>query len=171
MVIDLDSLRQPVTAPTTEETVPEKESSSEDSARQPLVAVPILRPSLLKVMLLRTQAPPSVTGSDQTRPAELMNLSGVVLRLLGDVWQLQDGYNYHNPLPEDSDDVTEEFVLPGGIRAIYNSTNSRWHVLPSLTPPTPPVPEPVSERRSDVVTEHSTTRLSWNPVHILMAWK
>lgn len=154
LVIDLDSLRQPVlTYPEGEALL--EENSGKGTTQQPLRAVPILRPSLLKVMLLRTEAMPAKAASD---PPELMDLSGVVLRLSGGIWQLQDQCNYHNPLPDGSEDETETFTLPGGIRAIYSNTSNRWHVLPSLTPPTPPVQRPDLESHSDVSASPTPTR-------------
>ena len=65
---------------------------------------------------------------------DFISLSGVCLRNDRGIWKIQEGCNYHDPLPFDCDDHTETFPLPGGIRAIYNHTHKRWHVLPSRTP-------------------------------------
>ena len=83
-----------------------------------------------------------------------LSLSGVVVRNERGVWRLVEGSNFHDPLPIDCSDHTENFVLPGGIRAIFNHsrTPKRWHVLP------PPTPSPSGGSRSDLDhTEHAQT--------------
>ena len=52
----------------------------------------------------------------------------------------QEGCNFHDPLPLNCDDHTESFPLPGGIRAIYNHTHKRWHVLPPPMATSVPTP-------------------------------
>lgn len=69
----------------------------------------------------------------ETKPMDFISLSGVVLFNHRGVWSIQEGYNYHDGLPFDSEDHTETFCLSGGIRAIYNHTHKRWHVLPPST--------------------------------------
>ncbi len=61
---------------------------------------------------------------------DFINLSGVCLHNNRGVWYIQEGYNYHDPLPFDCTDHTETFPLPGGIRVVFNHTHKRWHVYP-----------------------------------------
>ena len=61
---------------------------------------------------------------------DLISLSGVVLCNRRGVWHIQPGFNFHDGLPFDSDSHTETFNLSGGIKAVYNHTHKRWHVLP-----------------------------------------
>ena len=76
---------------------------------------------------------------------DLISLSGVCLRNDRGKWRLQEGCNFHDPLPLECEDHTESFPLAGGARVIYNHTHKRWHVLP------PPTPTPsVDELRSEV---------------------
>ena len=91
-------------------------------------------PNILKVVMLASETITSETGG--ARPMDLLSLSGVVIKNERGVWSLVEGANFHDPLPSDCADHTENFVLPGGIRAIFNHsrTPKRWHVLP---PPTP----------------------------------
>ena len=64
---------------------------------------------------------------------------------------MQEGCNFHDPLPLDCEDHTESFPLPGGIRAIYNHTHKRWHVLP------PPMATPSGDdSRSEVDSTEQT---------------
>ena len=65
----------------------------------------------------------------EMKPMDLISLSGVVLRNQRGTWRIQEGYNFHDELPFDCDDHTETFRLSGGIRAVYNHTHKRWHVL------------------------------------------
>ncbi len=76
---------------------------------------------------------------------DYISLSGVCLRNDHGIWKIQAGCNFHDPLPLDSEEHTETFPLPGGIRAVYNHTHKRWHVLPS-----PSAAPSVSGSRSDV---------------------
>ena len=84
--------------------------------------------SLLKVILL--QSSEATDLSAESKPMDFINLSGVCLRNERGVWVLQEGYNYHDPLPFDCTDHTETFTLPGKVRVVYNHTHKRWHVYP-----------------------------------------
>ena len=85
--------------------------------------------SLLKVVLL--QSLEASTGTIEAKPMDFISLSGVCLRNDHGVWRMQEGCNFHDPLAFDCEDHTETFPLPGGIRAVYNHTHKRWHVLPA----------------------------------------
>jgi hypothetical protein len=92
------------------------------------IAIP--RPSILKVILLQTQG-----GSAPSTNTTMNNisLSGVHLKFMDNGWSLCPGYSYHDDLPGD-DDIMEEYLLPPGtIKAVYNSSQNRWHVLPAVT--------------------------------------
>lgn len=125
LIINLDDLRQPLVPA---EAIPTK-TGQESKGLAPVV---IHKPSILKVILLQSQATPT-SNPTQSRSLELISLSGVLLHCNKGVWQLQEGYNYHDPIPEGTEDQGELYTLPGGIRAIYNPTQLRWHVLPSLS--------------------------------------
>ncbi len=84
---------------------------------------------------------------------DFINLSGVCLRNERGAWQIQDGYNYHDPLPFDCTDHTETFPLPGGIRVVYNHTHKRWHVYPP--PPISSAPSVDEDRSMADSTEHA----------------
>lgn len=103
-------------------------------SQPPKASLPIVvrSPNVLKVVLL--QACEATGNSAETKPMDLISLSGVALQNVKGEWQLQEGANFHDPLPPDCSDHTETFPLPGGIRVIYNHTHKRWHVLP---PPPP----------------------------------
>ena len=73
------------------------------------------------------------------------------------IWRIQDGCNFHDPLPFDCDDHTESFPLPGGIRAIYNHTHKRWHVLP---PPATPIATPSGDDANSMIDSASYERYS-----------
>ena len=107
-------------------------------------------PNILKVVMLASETITSeIRGA---RPMDLLSLSGVVIKNERGVWSLVEGANFHDPLPFDCADHTENFVLPGGIRAIFNHsrTPKRWHVLP------PPTPSHSTSSRSDGdYTEHA----------------
>ena len=87
--------------------------------------------SLLKMILLQSSEAHDPAASAQ--PMDFIQLSGVSLSNHKGVWSVQEGYNFHDELPPDCEDHTETFRLPGGIRAIYNHTHKRWHVLPPST--------------------------------------
>ena len=111
--------------------------------------------SLLKVILL--QSLEASTGTIESKPMDFISLSGVCLRNDHGVWRIQEGCNYHDPLAFDCEDHTETFPLPGGIRAIYNHTHKRWHVLPTSSL-TPSMEESRSELDSSELTEEQDRR-------------
>ena len=118
--INFDSLRGPVGVAKKEEEQPT------------LAPIIIHKPSILKVVLLQTTTH-SPTHSHSHKTMSLISLSGVILCNKEGVWQLMDGHNYHNDVPEES--KTESYTLEGGVRVIYDHTHSRWHVLPPIAPP------------------------------------
>ena len=107
--------------------------------------------SLLKVILLQSSEVHEDHAS--TQPMDFILLSGVALRNQRGVWSIQDGYNPHNRLPADCDDHTETFRLQGGIRAIYNHTHKRWHVL--LPSSTTSLPSEANSSTGSGTTEYS----------------
>ena len=111
--------------------------------------------SLLKVILL--QSLEASTGTIESKPMDFISLSGVCLRNDHGVWRIQEGCNYHDPLAFDCEDHTETFPLPGGIRAIYNHTHKRWHVLPTSSL-TPSMEESRSEQDGSELTEEQDRR-------------
>ena len=111
--------------------------------------------SLLKVILL--QSLEASTGTIESKPMDFISLSGVCLRNDHGVWRIQEGCNYHDPLAFDCEDHTETFPLPGGIRAVYNHTHKRWHVLPTPSS-TPSLEESRSEVDSGEHTEEQDKR-------------
>lgn len=96
---------------------------SEGQGGSPVV---VLKPSILKVILLQMEATPS----DGSQTMNSISLSEVHLRYDQNKWSLSDGHSYHGP-PQDGD-ATELYVLPGGIQAVYNLTQNCWHVLPPV---------------------------------------
>ena len=97
------------------------------------------------------------TGTIESKPMDFISLSGVCLRNDHGVWRIQEGCNYHDPLAFDCEDHTETFPLPGGIRAVYNHTHKRWHVLPTPSS-TPSLEESRSEVDSGEHTEEQDKR-------------
>ncbi|XP_064387985.1 uncharacterized protein LOC135336189 isoform X2 [Halichondria panicea] len=140
MLIDFAALQAPPTSPS--ETAPSKPTAS---------TINVTSPSFLKVILLQSSTVADAT--EETKPMDFINLSGVCLRNERGAWQIQDGYNYHDPLPFDCTDHTETFPLPGGIRVVYNHTHKRWHVYPP--PPISSAPSVDEDRSMADSTEHA----------------
>ena len=151
MVINISALAKrtspsPLHVPhttTSNESVPHQTSSGKP------VPVEVRSPNILKVIM---QASETTANDIEERPMDLLCLSGVVIKNDRGFWRLAEGFNFHDPLPFDCQDHTENFVLAGGIRAIFNHsrTPKRWHVLP------PPTPTPSVDSRSDSgSTEHA----------------
>ena len=105
--------------------------------------IEVRSPNILKVIMQATETP---AEDPNERPMDLLSLSGVVVKNDRGIWRLQEGCNFHDPLPQDCQDHTENFVLPGGIRVIFNhsQTPKRWHVL------SPPTPTPSVDGRSSI---------------------
>ena len=146
MVIDVSTLAPPHT---TDGTTAEPQLTNGTKNRPPQVPMEVRSPNILKVILNASESTASDVGK---RAMDLLSLSGVVVKNDRGVWHLIEGSNFHDPLPFDCSDHTERFVLPGGIRAIFNhsTTPKRWHVLP------PPTPAPSVGSRSDLdETEHA----------------
>lgn len=122
MLINFEALQQNQEAP------PTANGESINSPSKSTTAIKVTSPSFLKVILL--QSSEATDLSEETKPMDFINLSGVCLRNERGKWVLQGGYNYHDPLPFDCVDHTETFPLPGGIRVVYNHTHKRWHVYP-----------------------------------------
>ena len=113
------------------------------------VPIEVRSPNILKVIM---QASETTATDSREKPMDLLSLSGVAIRNDRGAWRLVEGFNFHDPLPADCQDHTENFVLPGGIRVIFNhsQTPKCWHVL------SPPTPAPSVDSRSDVdSTEHA----------------
>ena len=113
------------------------------------IPMEVRSPNILKIAMLASETRATET---QERPMDLLSLSGVVLKNDRGVWRIVEGSNFHDPLPFDCTDHTENFVLPGGIRVIFNHSQNpkRWHVLP------PPTPTHSVDSRSDAdSTEHA----------------
>ena len=147
MVIDLATLLPH----TTNDTTPGPQRTTHGDDRPRKLPMEVRSPNILKVVLLASE---STAEDTSERPMDLLSLSGVVVRNERGVWRLVEGSNFHDPLPIDCSDHTENFVLPGGIRAVFNHsrTPKRWHVLP------PPTPSPSGGSRSDLDhTEHAQT--------------
>ena len=142
MVINFQKLKP---APSPADTLADSEPANA------AVPIPIRSPNVLKIVLL--QASEAAGSSVESTPMDLISLSGVALHNVKGEWELLEGANFHDPLPLDCCDHTETFPLPGGIRAIYNHTHRRWHVLP----PPPPISQP-SERRDESSSLVSTSR-------------
>ena len=130
MVIDVSLLAPPHT---TNKTTTEPQQTTGTKNRPPQVPMEVRSPNILKVVLLASESTASDTSE---RTMDLLSLSGVVVRNDRGVWHLVEGSNFHDPLPFDCSDHTETFVLPGGIRAVFNHSTApkRWHVLPPSTP-------------------------------------
>ena len=146
MVIDVSLLAPPHT---TNKTTTEPQQTTGTKNRPPQVPMEVRSPNILKVVLLASESTASDTSE---RTMDLLSLSGVVVRNDRGVWHLVEGSNFHDPLPFDCSDHTETFVLPGGIRAVFNHSTApkRWHVLP------PPTPSPSIDSRSESDrTEHA----------------
>ena len=130
-------------------TVPNETGPQRTTARGKPVPMEVRSPNILKVVMLASEA---TTPDPGDRPMDLLLLSGVVIKNDRGVWRLVEGSNFHDPLPFDCTDHTERFVLPGGIRVIFNHSHTpkRWHVLP------PPTPTPSLDSGSNVdSTEHA----------------
>ena len=100
---------------------------------QALAPIVIHRPSILKVILMQSQATASPTHRGQNM--DRISLSGVVLLWRNNEWVLHDGQEYHDPKQVEEEEeregsVMETYPLPGGIIAVYNHTKNRWYVLP-----------------------------------------
>ena len=116
-------------------------------------AITIHRPSILKVILLQSQAS---TSPSHTNRMNTISLSGVVLHLKNDKWLLHDGYEFHDPacVEEDKESKMERYPLPGGIVAVYNHTKNCWFVLP---------PPEASLASSSINSSHLHASTEYNP--------
>ena len=148
MVIDISALANRTTpSPLPNVTDPNKTGPQRTTGKP----IEVRSPNILKVVMLASETMSSDGGE---RAMDMLSLSGVVLKYERGVWVLAGGCNFHDPLPFDCQDHTETFVLPGGIRAIFNHSQApkRWHVLP------PPTPAPSVDNRPDEnSTEHAQT--------------
>ena len=149
MVIDVAALANRIPTPSTlPNTTDPNKTGPQQTTRKP---IEVRSPNILKVVMLASE---SMSSDGGERAMDMLSLSGVVLKNDRGVWRLAEGCNFHDPLPFDCQDHTETFVLPGGIRAIFNhsQTPKRWHVLP------PPTPAPSVDNILDTnSTEHAQT--------------
>ena len=145
MVIDMSTYHANTTNTTTAQPL-----ETIGTKQRPLqVPMEVRSPNILKVVLLASE---STARDTNERTMDLLSLSGVVVKNERGVWRLVEGSKFHDPLPFDCSDHTETFVLPGGIRAVFNhsTTPKQWHVLP------PPTPSPSVDSRSESDhTEHA----------------
>ena len=148
MVIDMTTLKPHVTKVTTQQP---QETNGSQAVPRPTTPMDIRSPNVLKMVLLASEATVNDTSE---RAMDQLSLSGVVVRNDRGIWRLVEGSNFHDPLPFNCSDHTENFVLPGGIRAIFNHSRSpkRWHVLP------PPTPTPSIGSRSDLSHNEHTQK-------------
>lgn len=127
MVIDFSSLKTPVVA---------IKKEGQDAVVAPMV---VHTPAILKIVLLQAEATPTSVNSS-TQNMDVISLSGVVLRHSQSVWQLAEGFNYHE-IPQQSVENIEGFTIRGGIRVLFSHTYRKWYVLPPLPPAQPHPPQ------------------------------
>ena len=122
LVIKFDSLR-------TSSLTRKDEEGKSGSNIQELAPIVIHRPSILRVILLQSQATNNPTEKSNM---DLISLSGVVLHYSNRVWKLHEGFNFHDPLSieEDVGSNLETHIIPGGIEAKFSHALNCWYVFP-----------------------------------------